>query len=56
MSVVVLQVFVSLLLVASSVVLFVFLVRARTLEHSDRLWLAPLERDEPTLPPEEKKP
>lgn len=46
MIVIVMQVFVSLMLVAGAVVLFVFTVRARTLEHSDRLALAPLERDE----------
>lgn len=45
MSVVLLQVFVSLLLVAGAVVLFVFTVRSRTLEHADRLSLAPLEDD-----------
>jgi hypothetical protein len=45
MSVMVLQVFVSLMLVAGSVVLFVFTVRSRTLEHADRLSLAPLEDD-----------
>jgi hypothetical protein len=45
MTIVVLQVFVSLMLVAGSVVLFVFTVRSRTLEHSDRLSLAPLEDD-----------
>jgi hypothetical protein len=40
-----LQVFVSLMLVAGAVLLFVFTVRARTFEHSDRLALAPLEDD-----------
>ncbi|MEW5740333.1 MAG: cytochrome oxidase [Myxococcota bacterium] len=45
MSVIVLQVFVSLMLVAAGVTLFVFVVRSRTLEHSDRLSLAPLEDD-----------
>jgi hypothetical protein len=45
MSVMVLQVFVSLMLVAGSVLLFVFTVRSRTLEHADRLALAPLEDD-----------
>jgi nitrogen fixation-related uncharacterized protein len=45
MSVIILQVFVSLLLVAGAVVLFVFTVRSRTLEHADRLSLAPLEDD-----------
>jgi len=46
MTVIVMQVFVSLMLVAAAVVLFIFTVRSRTLEHSDRLALAPLERDE----------
>lgn len=45
MSVVPLQVFVSLLLVASSLVLFLFTVRQRDLDHADRLSLAPLEDD-----------
>ena len=47
MSVIVLQVFVSLMLVASSLVLFVWTVRSRTLDHADRLSLAPLEEDPP---------
>jgi hypothetical protein len=41
-----LQVFVSLCLVAGAVVLYVHTVRARTLDHSDRLALAPLDDDE----------
>jgi hypothetical protein len=45
MTIIVLQVFVSLVLVASSVALFVFTVRSRTLEHTDRLSLAPLDDD-----------
>jgi hypothetical protein len=45
MNVIVLQVFVSLMLVAGSVLLFIFTVRSRTLEHADRLSLAPLEED-----------
>ncbi len=45
MTVLVLQVFVSLMLVAGSIALFVFTIRSRTLEHSDRLALAPLEDD-----------
>jgi hypothetical protein len=40
-----LQVFVSLCLVAGSVVLYVWTVRERTLDHADRLALAPLEDD-----------
>ena len=46
MSILVLQIFVSLCLVAGSVVLYIFTVRARTFEHSDRLALAPLDDDE----------
>jgi hypothetical protein len=45
MSIVALQVFVSLGLVAGSIVLFVFSVRQRDFEHADRLSLAPLEKD-----------
>lgn len=45
MTVLVLQVFVSLMLVAGSIALFVFTIRSRTLEHADRLALAPLEDD-----------
>jgi hypothetical protein len=45
MSIVSLQVFVSLALVAGSIVLFVFSVRQRDFEHADRLSLAPLEKD-----------
>lgn len=45
MNVLALQVFVSLMLVAAAVVLFVHTVRARTLEHADRLALAPLDED-----------
>lgn len=47
----ILQVFVSLMLVASSLVLFVVIVRARTFEHSDRLALTPLEEDDVSPPP-----
>lgn len=47
MSILVLQIFVSLILVAGSLVLFVHTVRSRTLEHADRLALAPLEDDAP---------
>lgn len=46
MNVMVLQVFVSLMLVLSSVVLFVFTVKSRTFEHADRLSLTPLENDD----------
>ena len=45
MNIIILQVFVSLMLVAGSVVLFIYTVRSRTLEHADRLSLAPLEDD-----------
>lgn len=47
MSVIVLQVFVSLMLVLGSLVLFVWTVRSRTLDHADRLSLAPLDEDSP---------
>ena len=45
MNVIVMQVFVSLMLVAGSIVLFVHSVRQRDHEHADRLSLAPLEDD-----------
>lgn len=51
MSVIVLQVFVSLMLVVGSIVLFVWTVRSRTLDHADRLSLAPLEEDHPLKTP-----
>jgi hypothetical protein len=50
MNVVTLQVFVSLMLVAGSLVLFVHSVRQRDHEHADRLSLAPLEDDELASP------
>ena len=51
MSVVVLQVFVSLMLVAGSLVLFAFTIRQRDLDHADRLSLTPLaDDDKPSLP------
>lgn len=46
MNVMILQVFVSLMLVLGSVVLFVFTVKSRTFEHADRLSLSPLDEDE----------
>lgn len=46
MIVVALQLLVSLLLVAGSLVLFVHSVRQRDFEHDDRLALAPLEDDD----------
>ncbi len=54
MTIIVLQVFVSLMLVAGSVALFVFTVRSKTFEHADRLSLAPLDDDVP--PPAEPVP
>jgi cbb3-type cytochrome oxidase maturation protein len=45
MSVVVLQVFVSLMLVGGSLVLFLHSVRQRDFDHADRLALAPLDDD-----------
>lgn len=52
MNVMVLQVFVSLMLVLGAVVLFIFTVKSRTFEHTERLSLAPLEDDrlEPPAP------
>jgi hypothetical protein len=47
MSVIVLQVFVSLLLVAGSLVMFLTSVRQKDPEHADRLSLTPLEEDSP---------
>jgi hypothetical protein len=44
--VVILQVFVSLLLVVGSVVLFAFTCRQRDFDHADRLALLPLEKDQ----------
>jgi hypothetical protein len=49
MEVLVLQVFVSLLLVAGSLLLFGHSVRQRTHEHSDRLALAPLDDENDTV-------
>lgn len=53
MEVLVLQVFVSLMLVCGSIVLFWFTCRQHDLEHADRLALLPMEEDPPT---EEPKP
>ncbi len=50
MNVLVLQVFVSLMLVASSVLLFAYSVRHRDHEHADRLSLFPLEDDSAQSP------
>ena len=52
MDVVVLQVFVSLMLVVGSVLLFAFTIRQRDLDHADRLALLPLQSDAK----EEKRP
>jgi hypothetical protein len=49
-NVMVLQVFVSLMLVAGSIVLFVHSVRQRDHEHADRLSLAPLEEEVTVVP------
>ena len=52
MDILILQVFVSLLLVVGSVILFGFTCRQRSFEHSDRLALLPMEDDPPpALPP-----
>lgn len=55
MNVMVLQVFVSLMLVLGSIVLFVFTVMSRTFEHTERLSLAPL-RDDDTASPKTQNP
>lgn len=47
MSIIVLQVFVSLMLVTGGVVLFIYSVRQKDDEHADRLSLIPLEDDTP---------
>jgi hypothetical protein len=43
--IIVLQVFVSLMLVVGSVILFAWTVRKRTFEHADRLALLPIEQE-----------
>jgi hypothetical protein len=45
MEIVVLQVFVSLMLVVGSVLLFAFTCRQHDFDHADRLALSPLEKD-----------
>ena len=50
MSMIVMQVFVSLLLVGGSLVLFLHTVRQRDFDHADRLSLAPLEDDDTETP------
>lgn len=52
MSVMVLQVFVSLMLVLGSVVMFWVSIRNKDPEHADRLSLAPLEEDVSCKPDE----
>ena len=47
MEVLTLQVFVSLVLVAGSILLFVFTCRQRDFDHADRLALLPLDDDAP---------
>jgi hypothetical protein len=44
--IVILQVFVSLMLVVGSVLLFAFTCRQRDFDHSDRLALLPLQQDD----------
>lgn len=51
MNVIVLQVFVSLMLVAGSVLLFITSIKNRDHEHADRLALFPLENDDPSRTP-----
>ena len=53
MDILILQVFVSLILVVGSVILFGFTCRQRSFEHSDRLALLPMEDDPapPRTPP-----
>ena len=46
MEVLSLQVFVSLMLVGGSLLLFVFTCRQRDFDHADRLALLPLDKDE----------
>ena len=45
MNIVAMQIFVSLVLVAGSIVLFIFSARQRDFDHADRLSLTPLEPD-----------
>lgn len=55
MEVLILQVFVSLLLVVSSIVLWAFTHRQRDLEHADRLALLPIAEDASTRTNETKE-
>lgn len=45
-----LQIFVSLVLVLGSVILFAHSVRQRDNDHADRLALLPIEEDDPKIP------
>ena len=54
MEVVILQVFVSLMLVVGSVLLFGFTHRQHDFEHADRLALLPLESDGSANDPQER--
>lgn len=49
MDILILQVFVSLMLVVGSVLLFGFTCRQKSFDHSDRLALLPVEDDAPLL-------
>lgn len=53
MNVLVLQVFVSLVLVAGGLLLFAYSVKHADHEHADRLSLLPIEGDDPPLAEEE---
>ena len=48
MDILILQVFVSLLLVVGSVILFAFTCRQRSFDHADRLALLPIDDDDQT--------
>jgi hypothetical protein len=50
MDILILQVFVSLLLVVGSVILFGFTCRQRSFDHADRLALLPVEDDGESAP------
>ncbi len=55
MEVLILQVFVSLMLVLGSVILFVFSTRQRDFDHADRLALLPVDDDGSPAPTNEGK-
>ena len=55
MDILILQVFVSLLLVVSSVLLFAFTCRSRSFDHADRLALLPVEDDGPPIVKESRE-